>query len=114
MKAQVGTLHFELEQLYRIDQLPVYRQGIVEQESSYDRTGLNDDGFSGKYSYIRKEGDKLVLADLKGPGVINRIWTPTPVDGIIEFYFDGEKNPRIRMPFIDLYSRFWPRSVEMK
>lgn len=104
VKAQVGTLHFELEQLYRIDQLPVYRQGIVEQESSYDRTGLNDDGFSGKYSYIRKEGDKLVLADLKGPGVINRIWTPTPVDGIIEFYFDGEKNPRIRMPFIDLFS----------
>ena len=30
------------------------------------------------YSYIRKEGNKLILADLKGLGVINRIWTPIP------------------------------------
>ena len=57
--------------------------------SSYDRTGGNDDGFSGKYSFIRKEGDALVIADLKGPGVIYRIWTPTPTDDYLEFYLDG-------------------------
>lgn len=94
----------ELSQLYRVDQLPKYRSGIVEQISSYDPTGLNDDGFEGKYSYLRKEGNALVLADLTGPGVINRIWTPTPTTDTIQFYFDGETTPRINIPFIDLFS----------
>ena len=50
----------ELEQLKRVDQLPSYRERqLIEQESSYDRTGGNNDGFSGQYSYIRKEGENL-------------------------------------------------------
>ena len=98
------TLVSELEQLYSLELLPQYRTGIVEQESSYDRTGNNDDGFSGKYSYLRKENGKLVLADYEGPGVINRIWTPTPTTDTIQFYIDGEKTPRISIPFIDLFS----------
>ncbi|MDR1866598.1 MAG: DUF2961 domain-containing protein [Bacteroidales bacterium] len=99
-----GSLEAELKCLYRLDFLPQYRQGVVEQVSSYDTTGMNDDGLSGKYSYIRKEGRKLVLADLKGPGVIQRIWTPTPSNDTIQFYFDGEATPRISIPFIDLFS----------
>ncbi|MFV0310664.1 MAG: glycoside hydrolase family 172 protein [Dysgonomonas sp.] len=106
MKKNAGaiTLVSELEQLYDLALLPQYRTGIIEQESSYDRTGNNDDGFSGKYSYLRKENGKLVLADYKGPGVINRIWTPTPTTDTIQFYIDGEKTPRISIPFIDLFS----------
>ena len=57
----------EVEQLKRVDWLPLYRDGMVEQISSYDPTGGNEDGFAGKYSYIRKEGDNLVLAELEGP-----------------------------------------------
>jgi hypothetical protein len=54
--------------LYRIDLLPRYRENtIVRQISSYDTTGGNDDGFSGRYSYLRKENNNLVIADLKGP-----------------------------------------------
>jgi hypothetical protein len=98
------SLEYELSQLYRLDLLPQFRQGIVEQISSYDTTGLNDDGFSGKYSYLRKEGNDLVIAEMKGPGVINRIWTPTPTRDTILFYFDGETTPRIQIPFIDLFS----------
>ena len=71
--------------------------------SSYDRTGGNDDGFSGKYSFIRKEPGGLVLADLEGPGVITRFHTPTPTDDIVEFYFDGEKDPRIRLKVNELF-----------
>jgi len=56
------------------------------------------------YSYQRKEDGKLILADLKGPGVINRIWTATPSEDTIEFYIDGETEPRIKIPFIDLFS----------
>jgi len=99
-----GSLEAELEHLSRADLLPKYRAGIVEQMSSYDRTGGNDDGFSGKYSYIRKEGKNFVLVDLEGPGVINRIWTPTPTADTIKFYFDGESQPGISIPFIDLFS----------
>ncbi|MGO1245146.1 MAG: glycoside hydrolase family 172 protein [Sphingobacterium sp.] len=95
----------ELENLVRADQLPTYRPNqLIEQISSYDRTGKNDDGFDGTYSYIRKEGMHLVIADLKGPGVINRIWTPTPNDDTLAFYFDGEKRARLRIRFSDLFS----------
>ncbi len=95
----------ELEQLKRIDLLPQYRHNqLVEQESSYDRSGGNDDGFSGKYSYLRKENGGLVLADFEGPGVVNRIWTPTPTEDSLLFYFDGEKSPRLKIRFSDLFS----------
>ena len=53
------------------------------------------------------------MADLKGPGVVNRIWTPTPEADTVKFYFDGEKTPRISLPFIDLLAesstRLWLR-----
>lgn len=93
-----------LAELFRVDLLPRFRSAVkVGSISSYDRTGGNDDGFSGKYSFIRKEGDGLVIADLQGPGVITRIWTPTPTDDPVEFFFDGEETPRIRVKFIEIF-----------
>ena len=92
------------EDLYRIDHLARLRSFVkVGSFSSYDRTGGNDDGFSGKYSFIRKEGDALVIAELQGPGVITRIWTPTPNDSPMEFFFDGEATPRLVLPFRDIF-----------
>ena len=107
LQSQNNTYHWsdEVTLLKRVDQLPRYRHNqLIEQESSYDRTGNNDDGFSGKYSYLRKEEDNLVLADFKGPGVVNRIWTPTPTNDTLLFFFDGEKNPRLKIRFMDLFS----------
>ncbi len=93
-----------IEDLYRVERLPQLRPFVkVGSVSSYDRTGGNDDGFSGKYSFIRNEGDSLVIAELQGPGVITRIWTPTPNDSLLEFFFDGEKAPRLVLPFRDLF-----------
>lgn len=94
----------ELETLLCIDKLPAYENTEMAQVSSFDPSGGNDDGFSGKQSYIRREQGELVIAELKGPGVINRIWTPTPSTDSIRFYFDGEKTPRINLPFIELFS----------
>jgi Protein of unknown function (DUF2961) len=92
------------DDLSRIDYLARLRPFVkVGSFSSYDRTGGNDDGFSGKYSFIRKEGDALVVAELQGPGVITRIWTPTPNDSPLEFFFDGETTPRIVMPFREIF-----------
>jgi len=94
-----------IEELYRLDQLPRLKQSIrVASISSYDRTGGNNDGFSGKYSFVRKEPGGLVIADLKGPGVVYRIWTPTPTEHPVEFYFDGESKPRITIPFRDIFT----------
>ena len=94
--AQVNrtTLERELEQLSDLKFLPQYRDNtIVRMESSYDTTGGNDDGFSGRYSFLLKEAEnRLVIADLKGPGVIQRIWTPTPTEDTIQFYFDNLNN----------------------
>ena len=59
-----------IDSLYRLDRLGVMKQSIhVASISSYDRTGGNNDGFGGQYSFVRKEEGGLVLADLKGPGV---------------------------------------------
>jgi hypothetical protein len=92
------------EQLYRLDRLPVFKTSVkIGCVSSYDRTGGNDDGFSGKYSFVRKDPEGLVIADLKGPGVIYRIWTPTPTDDLMEFLFDGETKPRVETKFKDLF-----------
>lgn len=104
LSAQTDNYLKELQNLSDLSRLSFYRTGEIEQLSSYDRTGGNDDGFSGKYSFVRKEAEGLVIADLKGPGVISRIWTPTPEPDTIKFYFDGEKTPRISLPFIDLFS----------
>ncbi|MBN1417424.1 MAG: DUF2961 domain-containing protein [Planctomycetes bacterium] len=99
-----------IEALSRLDRL-AFGPGAVRvgSISSYDRSGGNDDGFSGKYSFLRKEDGGLVIADLAGPGMIARIWTPTPTDDIVEFFFDGEDAPRIRVPFRQIFlGTHWP------
>ena len=94
-----------MEELHRIDRLPAFKGSVkVASISTYDPTGGNDDGFSGKYSFVRKEGDDLVLADLKGPGCLYRFHTPTPTDDLIEFYFDGEPEPRIKLPLRQMFT----------
>ncbi len=98
-------LLYELEQLSHINLLPEYTDmDYVEQFSSYDTTGNNDDGFGGKYSFLRLEDGNQVIAEMTGPGVINRIWTPTPTEDTIQFFFDGEERPRISLPFEDLFT----------
>jgi hypothetical protein len=95
----------ELLKLTRIDLLPQFQKDVaVKQLSSYDTTGGNDDGFSGRFSYLRKENGTLIIADLNGPGIIQRISTPTPSEDTIQFFFDGEKIPGIELKFIDLFS----------
>ncbi|GMU23571.1 MAG: hypothetical protein AMXMBFR13_36490 [Phycisphaerae bacterium] len=104
---------YGIEELHRLDLLPAFRTSTrVASMSSYDRTGGNNDGFSGEHSFVRKEDGGLVLADLKGPGIIYRIWTPTPTDDILEFYFDGEATPRVRLPFRELFTGTKPPFVK--
>ena len=95
-----------LASLYDIEQLPRYLTNTLSgQVSSYDITGGNDDGFSGKNSFIRRNADSsLVIFDVKGSGVINRIWTPTPTEDTLDFYLDGKTQPALSIKYSDLFS----------
>lgn len=96
----------ELNRLYRIDKMPAYiNESEVHQISSYDRKGGNNDGFEGTYSYLYKTADSaLVVFEAKGKGVIERIWTPTPTDDTLDFYFDESKKPSFSIKYRDLFS----------
>ena len=82
--------------------------------SSYDREskinpvtgeftnwGANIDGFEPQY--IRKEGNNEVLAEMKGPGAIVRIWSASPKKGKVKIYIDGEEKPVLDLAFADYF-----------
>lgn len=64
--------------------------------SSTDPVGLNKDygNFHGKYN------GENVLACIKGPGCIYRIWSAKPA-GTLKVYLDNELNPEIDCGFLD-------------
>ncbi|MGC4038183.1 MAG: DUF2961 domain-containing protein [Chitinophagaceae bacterium] len=95
-----------LHEMNDLSSLPAYKTGTYSAEvSTYDRTGLNDDGFNGTYSFVRRNADStLVLFDVKGPGVINRIWTPTPSDDSLDFYIDDTTRAAFTICYRDLFS----------
>ena len=72
--------------------------------TSYDRTGGNDD-FGTFLRDSRTPGWK-VIADLKGPGYVSRVWFTGAKDGYphrFRFYFDGEAVPRLEGDIRDLF-----------
>lgn len=75
--------------------------------TSFDRTGGNND-FN---NYVDRAGDRwAVLADLKGPGYVTRFWTTggESAQQRLQFYFDGEKQPRIDATVEELSSGLVP------
>lgn len=91
---------------FSISSLPEYRVGtVVRQESTYDRTGGNDDGFNGTWSFVRRNPDStLVLLDVDGPGEIDRFATPTPTKDTLDFYIDDRDKPALTLAYTDLFS----------
>jgi hypothetical protein len=76
--------------------------------SSYDRASQYDaahdryirwDANSDGGGYVRKDGDKIVMADIKGPGCIWRTWTATAGEGHVKIYLDGNPSPAVDLPF---------------
>jgi len=100
------SLEYFLKQLYDFSSLPAYEENTYCAEvSTYDRTGLNNDGFNGTYSFIRRNADStLVIFEQKGPGVINRFWTPTPTNDTLDFYIDDTLQKSFSIFYMDLYS----------
>jgi len=84
---------------------------VAKQFSSYDRASTtpadpktwfaNND--CGNYLRIEdREGRKeYVMADMRGPGAIVRIWSPNP-GGTLRIYLDGKETPALAAPMADL------------
>ena len=54
--AATASIADRLGSPHRLDLLPAYRQSSqIGMASSYDRSGGNDDGFSGRHSVLRQE-----------------------------------------------------------
>ncbi|MDD4869471.1 MAG: DUF2961 domain-containing protein [Kiritimatiellae bacterium] len=68
--------------------------------TSFDRTGGNQDG---DYCEGITPDGKRLIADLKGPGCVRRIWwTGMPFENKFYFYFDNEKKPRFIKTYKEL------------
>ena len=104
--APVGSFR----QLHDLEGLPELKQQVCREASSYDRTGGNDDGFSGTYSVLRLEGKEKVIFDAKGPGCIYRFWSANP-GGVLRLYIDGAKAPVLAWAWADLYTAGVPPFV---
>jgi len=80
------------------------------QASSYDRNSKDPsnqeswyaNGDAGKFIRVEQIGQRreYVMADVKGPGAVVRIWSANPM-GTIRFYFDGESKPRFEQKMAD-------------
>ncbi|MFO7534859.1 MAG: glycoside hydrolase family 172 protein [Kiritimatiellia bacterium] len=81
-----------LEALQKLSAEP--HLGVSGMISSYDRLGGNVDWGDLKSLWIGE--DRYLLADLKGPGCVRRIWMTNVAAEEWLFYFDDEKEPRIR------------------
>ena len=103
-----------IDELYRVDLLPRLQPGeTCKMFSSYDRTGGNDDGFSGKYSKLRVEDGNSVLAEMDGPGCIQRMHFTHSEYGVpgllgrkgehVRIYLDGDKKPALDVPLEDIF-----------
>ena len=80
--------------------------------SSYDRASRYDEK-TGKYvnwdangdgsGVIRSEGDRVVMAEMKGPGCIWRIWSAAAEKGHVKIYLDDQAEPAVDLPFADYF-----------
>lgn len=84
---------------------PPRRLGML---SSYDRNGANFD--QGNFQREESDGQKI-LADLKGPGVLTRLWTAEPM-GTLLFYWDDSPTPQLAVPWLDLQAGRVPPLME--
>ncbi|PLS81601.1 hypothetical protein CYG49_01735 [Candidatus Saccharibacteria bacterium] len=92
-----------LNALSSFEQLPNLKlHEQAGQNSSFDRTGGNDD-FS-NVLYKEANGDKILL-DQKGAGAVYRMWfTGYDPNASFKVYFDGETTPRINTTFSAFFS----------
>jgi hypothetical protein len=107
-----GDLVNRMIDLERLATLPAPGETSVIWGSG-DRASKFDEA-AGKYVFwpangndgwdcIRMEGDRMVVAEMEGPGVIWRIWSANPGVGAMKIYLDGAETPVVDLPFADYF-----------
>jgi hypothetical protein len=101
-------------QAQQMSDLVQIRQGVKSKRvSSYDRSGDNHDNLS-----LIKSGEKRIIFDVPGAGIINHIWItmgPEPNilsrnDVIIRIYWDGNDYPSVESPIGPFFGQGWNES----
>ena len=114
------TIESLLREMVDMERLATASQRGYEsdQQSSYDRASIAPDrdgwfanGDSGQF--IRQEQrdgrTEYVMAEMKGPGAIVRMWSPNPdAGGTIRIYIDGLDTPALEADFLALTSARMP------
>lgn len=94
-----------------LNSLTQIRSGVRSKRiSSFDKTGGNND----RIEHI-KPGEKKVIFDVKGAGIINHIWitiAPEPNvlhrnDIILRMYWDGNTFPSVESPIGPFFGQGW-------
>ncbi len=114
-----------------LQDLPVIKdKSISFLQSTYDRTGLNDDRISPEFKNyydvipqgkVNNPGGtatnkkEYVICQVQGPAIVERMWMitfPLNFDARIRFYFDGETTPRINKTFNELFLQQTPPFIK--
>ena len=54
--------------------------------------------------FIRREGTRIVAAEIDGPGVIWRVWSALAKEGHIKIFIDGHETPALDIPFGEFFN----------
>ncbi len=92
------SFSYLLQKTFHLDSLWEPPVSAVQIHTSFDATGGNNDG----KGYIRKEGEWYIIAEMKGPGAVTRIWSANPA-GRIRIRLDGDETPFLDEKFRDLF-----------
>ncbi|MEY2425316.1 MAG: hypothetical protein QOI61_888 [Actinomycetota bacterium] len=82
--------------------------------------GTVANGRKGAPFHLIEAGERVVLADIEGPGTIRHIWMTFPLAPpeimrakIIEVFYDGAREPSISVPAVDFFGVPWGRPVPL-
>ncbi|OCT12584.1 hypothetical protein A8709_32745 [Paenibacillus pectinilyticus] len=99
---------YGLSQMSQFDRLPYLNTDSYSGEvSSYATNGDNNDGFYSKNFLYQDTNGEYVMADIKGPGELNKIWFTGSVDqdtNYIKVYLNNSTTPSINTTFRNFFS----------
>lgn len=101
---ETRDLVYFLRRLRAVDRLPDLEASHTAMESTWDRSGGNEDGRDFKHL----DGERNVLLDVEGPGCVHRLYTSLTGEAVqgtrIQIFLDGGAVPLLDLPVNALLS----------
>jgi hypothetical protein len=100
---ELGQLSYEwlFLRLADLDALPT----LIDAKAGHFSSHSAANGHSDCNNFLRREGETVVLAEMKGPGCIYRWWSTGfgPKDRL-RIYLDGSEKPSLEMTYLDFFT----------